>query len=40
MNLTHQSKSSTRQISLPHQQFDIVTKDLIHRFPEDVLGSF
>ena len=37
MNLTHQSKSSTHQISLPHQQFDIVTKDLIHRFPEDVL---
>ena len=25
------------QILLPHQQFDVVTQDIIHRFPEDVL---
>lgn len=37
MNRTDSSKSSTEEISLPHQQFDIVTKDVIHTFPEDVL---
>ena len=37
MNLTQQNKSSIQQISLPHQQFDIVTKDVIYMFPEDVL---
>ena len=25
------------QILLPHQKFDVVTQDIIHRFPEDVL---
>ncbi len=37
MNRTDTSKSSTEEISLPHQQFDIVTKDVIHTFPDDVL---
>lgn len=37
MNRIDSSKSSNQEISLPHQQFDIVTKDVIHAFPEDVL---
>ena len=37
MNITDKSKTTTYQFSLPHQQFDIVTKDVIYRFPEDVL---
>ncbi len=37
MNKVHPSKTSTEKISLPHQQFDIVTKDVIYTFPEDVL---
>ena len=37
MNRNDTSKSATEEISLPHQQFDIVTKDVIHTFPDDVL---
>lgn len=37
MNRTDPSKTSTEKISLPHQQFDIVTKDVIYTFPEDAL---
>lgn len=37
MNETGKSKSSNEETSLPHNQFDIVTKDVIRTFPEDVL---
>ena len=37
MNRTDTSESSNEKTSIPHQQFDIVTKDVIHTFPEDVL---
>ena len=37
MNLTKPSKALTEEILLPYQQFDIVTKDVIYTFPEDVL---
>ena len=37
MNNSNQNHSSSRRILLPHQKFDIVTNDIVFRFPEDVL---
>ena len=34
---TNPNLPKSGQVLLPHQQFDIVTQDVIHRFPEDVL---
>lgn len=31
------SQTTSRRVVLPHQQFDIVAKDVIYTFPEDVL---
>ena len=37
MNNSDQSQSSFGRILLPHQKFDIVTKDVFYTFPEEVL---
>ncbi len=37
MNNSNQSQSSLGRILLPHQKFDIVTKDVFYTFPEEVL---
>ena len=37
MKDTNQRQSTSNRIQLPHQQFDIVAKDVIYNLPEDVL---
>lgn len=37
MSIADQSQSSVTSVLLPHQQFDIVTKDVFQAFPEDLL---
>lgn len=37
MKDNNQRQSTPNRIQLPHQQFDIVAKDVIYTFPEDVL---
>ena len=37
MRNTNPNLPKSGQILLPHQKFDVVTQDIIHRFPEDVL---